>query len=178
VRSAVAGERDAADALVCLVWPDAFKIARSILHEREAAEDAAQEACARALVALSTLRHPERFAVWFYRIVVNEARAQHRKRPKHDEPDREAAAPDDPREEGLDLRRAIAALGANLRVTIVLYYYYDFTTAEIAEILQISMVAVRLRLMVARRKLRSLLECGTGAATGEEECSHEPEPAR
>ncbi len=78
VARACAGDDAAAADLICTVWPDAYRIAWSLVRNRSAAEDAAQEACARAWRGLKLLRRPERFAVWFYRIVVNEARRTQR----------------------------------------------------------------------------------------------------
>lgn len=74
VNAARCGDREALATLVRAVWPDAYRLARSMLGDSAAAEDAAQDACARALSAVHTLRRPESFATWFCRIVVNEAR--------------------------------------------------------------------------------------------------------
>jgi len=142
-----------------------------MLSESAAAEDAAQEACARALSAIHTLRRPESFATWFYRIVVNEAkqrlRATARERPIQTglrdprEPAYDDAGGQDDR---IDVRRAIDALDPALRVTIVLHYYFGMSSAEIARIVGTSPVTARWRLMVAHRKLRALLAPGRGAA--------------
>jgi RNA polymerase sigma-70 factor (ECF subfamily) len=165
VRAAQAGQAEAISELLRLAWPSAYRIARSILRNATAAEDAAQEACARALDSLSTLRQAERFAPWLYRIVVNEARQRLR-----------TAARELPLDDGLsnraglrrdelasydsriDVRRAIEALDPELRATIVLRYYFGMSSAEIGCVLETSPVTARWRLMIAHRKLRALLD--------------------
>jgi RNA polymerase sigma-70 factor (ECF subfamily) len=150
--------------LLRAAWPAAYRLARSILDESAAAEDAAQEACARALGALETLRRPERFAAWFRRIVVNEAKQRFRTTA------REVSLEDfagNARESGvdetgladlrLDLRAAIGRLEPNLRDAIVLRYDFGLSSAEIGRITNSSPVTARWRLMLAHRKLRASL---------------------
>jgi RNA polymerase sigma factor (sigma-70 family) len=156
---ASSGDNAAAAELLQSVWPDAYRIAWSVLNDRQAAEDAAQEACARAWSSLRRLREPERFPIWFYRIVVNECRRLRRAW------GREAAvaalipcANEPPLEEGIDVRRAIEALDPRLRLAVLLRYYYQLNSTEIAEVVRASPVTVRWRLMLAHRRLRRLLE--------------------
>ena len=165
VRAAKAGDATATAELLRLVWPNAYRIAWSILQERGAAEDAAQDACARVLTALSGLRRSERFAPWFYWIVVNESRARLRSVAREVSLEsglsRENAAPADDeatRAGRIDLRRALAALDPDLRLAVVLRYYFGLSSTEIARIVRASPVTVRWRLMIARRRLRTLLE--------------------
>ena len=137
-------------------WPQAYRIAWAILRDANDAEDAAQEACARALRAHETLRDPNAFRPWFYRIVVNEARGRRRRRPLEpivDEPHAPLDSPDD----RIDVRRAIDRLDEAARITILLFYYVRLSTAEIANVTGSSPLAVRLRLVAARRRLRPLL---------------------
>lgn len=184
IAAASMGEAKAAQALVELVWPEAYRIARSVFGNRVPAEDAAQEACARVLISIHTLKSPERFSIWFYRIVANEAVTQYRNTRKQDPAafDPGCGGDADENEDRVDVRRAIATLPPNLRTTIVLFYYADLTTSEIANVMSTTPVAVRLRLMLARRRLRPLLsdsarESNVHARKGEV-CSHEPESAR
>jgi RNA polymerase sigma-70 factor (ECF subfamily) len=183
ISDASLGDAKAAETLVELVWPEAYRIALSVLGKHAAAEDAAQEACARVLISMHTLKYPERFSIWFYRIVANEAITQFRKTRREDPAAVESAdgGGSDVNEERVDVRRAIDTLPGYLRATIVLFYYADLTTSEIAEVMGTTPVAVRLRLMLARRRLRPLLsvvpiEPKLRARKGEV-CSHEPESA-
>jgi RNA polymerase sigma-70 factor, ECF subfamily len=137
-------------------WPHAYRVAWTVLRNPAEAEDATQEACARALRSSDSLRDPGSFRSWFYRIVVNEARGRLRMQ-RFDE-----VLADDPKEfeapdERIDVHRAIDRLGALDRLAIVLFYYAELPTAEIANVMQSTPLAVRLRLMMARRRLRAFL---------------------
>jgi len=157
VAAARCGDALAVSELVRSVWPDAYRIAWSILQDHEDAEDAAQDACARLITAIGSLRDPSRFTVWFYRIVVNQARTKQRERLRHpgigDEKP-ESLASDD----RIDVDRAIRSLDPSLRIVIVLRYHYDLKSSEIGAVLGLSGVTVRWRLMRAHRRLRPLLE--------------------
>jgi len=158
VARACADDEAAVADLICSVWPDAYRIAWSIVRNRAAAEDAAQEACARAWRGLKSLRRPERFAVWFYRIVVNEARRAQRSM-RSDAPLEAVAAHDDAsHDDRIAVRAAVDALEPRLRLPIVLRYYYGLRSAEIAQVLGASAVTVRWWLMLAHRRLRSELD--------------------
>jgi RNA polymerase sigma factor (sigma-70 family) len=158
--AAAAGDAASTSELLERMWPDAFRIAWSVTGERTAAEDAAQEACARALIAVARLRQPELFRAWFYRIVVNEARR--RMRGSRDEASLDvvaerAAGTGDAFEERLDLHRALERLEAPLRVVTVLSYFFDLDGNEIGKIVGASPMTVRWRLFRARKRLRTLL---------------------
>jgi RNA polymerase sigma factor (sigma-70 family) len=156
---ALAGDAAAAADLFASVWPDAYRIAWSILRDPNAAEEAAQEASAQAWAALGALRKPQRFDAWFYRIVVNECnrrkRAEHRDARLHEPP---LPIADADREERLDVRQAIDGLAPALRLAIILRYYFALSSVEIARIVRASPVTVRWRLMLAHRQLRAMLE--------------------
>lgn len=161
--SALGGDRAAAAALIESLWPDAYRIAWAALRDRNAAEDAAQEACARAWSALGSVRNSNRFPVWFYRIVVNECRRS-RRNVRNDVRlvDYQPVSGESREAERIDVRRAIDALSAPLRLVVVLRYYYDLTSVEIAAIVGASPITVRWRLMVAHRRLRDVLEASEG----------------
>lgn len=159
IARAAAGDAVATTELIASVWPDAYRLAWSILKDRSAAEDAAQEGCARAWSAITQLRRPERFGVWFYRIVVNECRRLLRARRR----ERIAAQPSVHQEgvmleERIDVRAAIDALDSQLRLAVLLRYYFELNSSEIANVVGASPVTVRWRLMIAHRRLRSLLD--------------------
>jgi RNA polymerase sigma-70 factor (ECF subfamily) len=182
VMSAQNGDRSALTELLRAVWPDAYRIARTIVLDHATAEDVAQDACAQVLDTLGGLGDPERFAAWFFRIVVNAATGRLRKarrEPRFFEP--APAAPErlSP-DERLDVRHAIDALDRTSRVTIVLRYYYDLSSADIARITHSTPVTVRWRLMRAHRRLRTLLLSSATAAPvyGEQRYADDPQPVR
>jgi RNA polymerase sigma-70 factor, ECF subfamily len=158
IARAAAGDAVATAELIASVWPDAYRLAWSILKDRSAAEDAAQEGCARAWCAMTQLRRPERVPVWFYRIVVNECRRLLRARPRETIAEPAACSDSSALEQRLDVRAAIDALDPQLRLAVLLRYYFELNSIEIARVVGASPVTVRWRLMLAHRRLRSLLE--------------------
>ena len=157
-------------------WPQAYRIAWTILRDPTDAEDAAQEACARALRASDSLRNAGAFRSWFYRIVVNEARARLRRR-THDAIVDEPRVPFESPDERIDVARAIEKLDDHARLVILLFYYVELSTAEIAHVMGSSPLAVRLRLLAARRRLRPLLTADESAPIVERTAS-EPQAAK
>jgi RNA polymerase sigma-70 factor (ECF subfamily) len=161
VAAAQSGEPAAVSELVEAAWPAAFRIARSVLDDTAAAEDAAQEACFRSLTAIGSLRRPDRFAPWFHRIVINEARRRLRATAREVPLDAAIGdlfsdAPPSP-EDRIDVGRAIDSLDPDLRATVVLRYFYGMSSREIGAALQTSPVTARWRLMIAHRRLRKSL---------------------
>ncbi|MFY9665702.1 MAG: RNA polymerase sigma factor [Candidatus Cybelea sp.] len=150
------------------IWPDAYRLAYAVLRDRQCAEDAAQEASVIVYRTIASLRNLEAFRAWFYRIVVRAAASVSRRRITEDLSQEPDSAVDDCTV-ALDVWRAISTLPQHLRDVIVLRYFEDLPSREIAAILRIHDGAVRFRLMVARRRLRPLLgdvfEDATGSAS-------------
>ena len=170
-RAASAGVEGAHEALVRALWPDAYRVAWSILGERGAAEDAAQAACAAICAKLSTLADPDAFVAWAYRIVVSHARdlARARSRLRHRETlgydeVTGGSSGDDPSVH-LDLEAAISRLPEPLRLVLELHYFIGLTSREAGTALGIPAATVRFRLMMARRRLRPLLSDSTASST-------------
>jgi len=167
IDAARAGERAALETLIAVIWPHAFRIALSILRHAPAAEDAAQEACARVVTAIGGLRTSAAFSVWFYRLVVREALRIERRAPAREPLDPCLLASASPLTDALvrvDVLHALGALPARQRAVVALHHYADLNSREIAEILGIPDGTVRYLLSLARRRLESLL------------ASHRPRP--
>ncbi len=156
IEAARVGDPADIERLVITVWPEAFRLARSILGEQQAAEDAAQEACIILYRTIASLRSAAAFRVWFYRIVVREA-AELKRRLSRGEPTRETSPTAPDQNASIDVWHALSALPKNLREVVVLRYFEDLSSREIASVLRIPDGTVRFRLMIARRRLRPLL---------------------
>lgn len=154
------GDAEALERLLVTIWPHAYRIALSILRSPSAAEDGAQEACARVVLALPHLRSPAAFSVWLYRIVVREALAIER-RTHADEPlDPRTVASASPLTDALvrvDVLRALGELPPHERAVVALHYYADLNSQEIGAILRTPPGTVRYHLACARRQLEMLL---------------------
>lgn len=162
-KSASTGDEQDYEALVRALWPDAYRIAWSILGERGAAEDATQAACAAICTKLPTLADVRAFPGWAYRIIVSHARDHARARSRRRR--REivgydaatgASTHDDPTVR-LDLEAAIGMLPEPLRLALELHYFVGLTSSEVGRALGVPAPTVRFRLMIARRRLRTLL---------------------
>jgi RNA polymerase sigma-70 factor, ECF subfamily len=160
IAAAQAGSVAALEALLAAAWPHAYRIALSILRHPMAAEDAAQEACARVVLAIGQLRSHRAFGVWFYRLVVREALAIERRTRNHEPLDPHTLASASSLTDALvrvDVLRALGELPPCERAAIALYYYADLNSREIARILGTPDGTVRYHLARARRRLETLL---------------------
>ena len=63
-----------------------------------------------------------------------------------------------PDTEDMDLSMAVMKLPRKMREAILLYYYQDMGTEEIAKVLGLTQSTVSYRLQKSREKLRKLLE--------------------
>jgi RNA polymerase sigma-70 factor, ECF subfamily len=144
----------------------AFAIAYRILEHREDSEDVVQEAFIRALERLDRLERGRPFQPWFYRIVINQSLNHRRSRsirrtaPLPETAPARTPAPDRSaeRSELRDwLKAATEALPERQRIIVQLSELEDFTSAEIAEILDVPAGTVRWHLHQARRTLRDAL---------------------
>jgi len=143
---------------------------------RESAEDLAQDVFLKAWKAASTFTPQAKVLTWLFRITtntcLNHRRGQRLRRviffgtdPVPDVASRGSGPADDQEsdERGRFVRTAIGALPPNQRAAIVLRHYHDFSYAQIAEVLEVSVPAVESLLFRARRRLEKTLR-GVGAS--------------
>src|SRR5215216_818680 len=71
VRRAKDGDRRALGALCARHQPKVEKLARRVLHDREDARDAAQDALAQVCTSIGRFRGEAQFATWLHRLVLN-----------------------------------------------------------------------------------------------------------
>ncbi|MFN2528197.1 MAG: RNA polymerase sigma factor [Candidatus Baltobacteraceae bacterium] len=149
---------DGLERLISLVWPEAYRIALSILQDRGLAEDAAQDACVSIARSLAKLQNAKVFRSWSYRIIVNHAITTARRRPQTQSLDTvsdEGVHFNDP--QSLDLYNALARLPLRQRAAIVLHYYGGLNSKDIAGATGLPSSTIRFHLMLARRALREAL---------------------
>jgi RNA polymerase sigma-70 factor (ECF subfamily) len=161
VTLAQGGDPQAFDRLARRWRPRHYAHARRLLRSPDAAADAVQDAWIGIVRGLRLLNDPARFPAWSYAIVTRRCRDQQRRdaRTPASEPYEDAPAPpgSDPGVAS-DLRRALAALPADQRAAVALFYLDGFTAAEIAEALGAPVGTIKTRLFHARRSLRRTLE--------------------
>lgn len=143
-------------------------IAFRVLRDATAAADVVQDAFGRAWERLAYLREPSQFGTWLCGIVHNLAvdELRHRRmtpvlaaghascceRPTSN-PFEEAAR----RESRMKIDKAVAELDALSRAMVLLRYYEDRVTRQIATEMKLSPAAVNMRLFRARGQLRASL---------------------
>ena len=154
-------------ALLAPIHDRAVLMARRIAGSNADGDDLFQEAVLRAMAKLPTLREPDKFSLWFYKILLSVHRTHMRRSfwnrfvPFDDARDTQVKAAYPPAEWSVGARRAQEALARLSRVqreAIVLHEIQEFSVAEIAEIQGVSASAVKSRLARSRAKLRRYYE--------------------
>ena len=167
------------DELVRRYQRRAVAVAYSLLNHRDDAMEVAQEAFLKAYEKLNTLSEPGRFGHWLMRIVSNLALNRRRARalrkgeslqyapPNGSErsamsrPDKRAPSPLEAASAGElreQIRREIDSLPDVQRQTLVLFSLSGLPQQEVAEILGISVEAVKWNVFMARKKLKDKLK--------------------
>jgi RNA polymerase sigma-70 factor, ECF subfamily len=130
-----------------------FRAAYTLTSDRALAEDAAQEAFARALARWRRLAGEPWAAGWIMVTALNVARRSLRRQQLSPLPSGGDADP----EEVLDVRAAIRALPRRQQAAVVLYYLADLTVGDVANAMGCREGTVRAHLAKARAALaRSL----------------------
>jgi RNA polymerase sigma-70 factor (ECF subfamily) len=177
VRAAKGGDVSAFEQLVKRYDRNVFRIANHITHSREDAEDVVQEAFLKAYSNLEKFQEQSKFYTWLVRIAVNEALMKLRKR----RPERFVSLDEDVKTEDDSLPREVADWSPNpeqlynqeelrdilsrtiqglpptFRTVFVLRDVEGLSTEETAEALDLSVPAVKSRLLRARLQLRERL---------------------
>src|SRR5689334_816520 len=158
IKSLPAGESTFADLLKPLIEPG-FRLALAMLHDPTAAEDAGQEASFTAWRKLGRMQDQGRLRPWFLGVVANKCRNARRRKwvveVRFGVPEEVAVASSEEKTlRGADLRRAIARLGHDDRLVVVLYFYLEMRLDEVAVVAGTSVGAARARLYRAIKKLR------------------------
>ncbi len=162
VERAQRGDHEAFDALATAAYHRLYAIARRMLRDGYAAEDAVQDALVRAWRDLWGLRDPDAFDAWLHRLLVRSC-ADHQRRTWKtrldvavDEVDQPAGPDEVSRLLDRDaLDRAFGRLSFEQRAVVVLTHYAGLTGPEVAEILGIPVGTVASRLHYALRAMRA-----------------------
>ena len=171
------GDVSAFEQLVARYDGKLLRIAQNVTHNREDSEDAVQEAFLKAFEHLGSFREDAQFSTWLIRITLNQALSKLRKRCVA----KEVSLDDDFEGEDVTLPREVADWAPNpeelyraselrsiliaslkqispiLRAVFVLRDIEGLSIDETAEVLQLSIGAVKARLSRARQQLRKLL---------------------
>jgi RNA polymerase sigma-70 factor (ECF subfamily) len=167
VARAVAGERDAVEALLRRHHDRLFAVCRRVTGSDADAADALQNAMISIVRGLPRFDRRSRFSTWSYRIAVNASYDEIRQRSRRpdisiDDLDMAGADPTDPVAGRLDVEGALRRLTPTFRAAVVLRDMCGLDYAEIADILDLPAGTVRSRIARGRAALVGLLpEPGT-----------------
>jgi len=169
VTRAMAGDREAFSELVRRSVDRLYAVARLIVRDPIAAEDATQEALVAAWRDLSALRDPDRFEAWLHRVLIRacyrEARRVRDAR-RAEVREVELSSPIDHTSADANigfadreaLERGFRALTADERTLLVLHYYLGYSISEVAETLGVPTGTAKSRLHRATAAMRSALD--------------------
>jgi RNA polymerase sigma-70 factor (ECF subfamily) len=166
LRDAIAGNERAFDALIGPLVEPGYRLAASMLENREEAEDAVQEATIKAWRNLHQLKDSEVARSWFFTIVANQCRTVRRGRwwsvVKLAAPEQPRTGPEDEVVQRTDLGRALGTLGPYDRLALYLRYYMDLPLNEVAAVLGVSETAAKSRIHRAAQGLKPAVEVPEG----------------
>ena len=169
VRQLQTGSRTAFDRIYERYHVQAYRTAVLLTGNRADAEDVVQETFVQVYLHAMELKEPAGFKSWFYRILTRLAWKCGRDG-RREVPDEDIAVRADRtdesdclsrllgEEERERVRRAVEDLDEKHRSIVVLYYFNNFTTGEIARITGCFEGTVKSRLHTARKKLKKSLD--------------------
>ena len=158
VRKAKGKDPDAFTTLMNTYVQHLYKTAKAILMNDEDAADAMQETIMTCWEKMGSLKEVRYFKAWVTRILINECYNLIRGRKGVTYVEEIPEIADDREKSDLEWKEALAVLGEEYRLPVVLYYVQGFQTKEIAKLMGISDAAVRTRLSRAREQLRKYYE--------------------
>lgn len=139
--------------------PEALRVAYLMTGDRALAEDVAQEAFVRLLKGFHNLRNPDAFRAYLLRTVTNLANSHFRKAKReldfaHLGTEHRSEGPVDLGSRDM-LWSALLRLPARQRTALVLHYCHDLSEQQSADIMQISLKALKSLVGRGLAKLRS-----------------------
>lgn len=159
VKAAIKGDAESFDELAQRYYPAMVAIAHSVLGDRHLAEDAAQQAFAKAAVKLPQLKKESRFAQWLAVICRNAARDMARRTGNLSTAEdlSSIAAKPDRNDKADAVRQALERLSAPAREVIFLRFYDGMSYEQMSAVLGISEQAINGRLRRAKKKMADYL---------------------
>jgi RNA polymerase sigma-70 factor (ECF subfamily) len=175
-RSGPIDVKETLEGLFCQYEPAICSYLRRLTGDLDRAQELTQEVFLRTHRALLRGVQMENSRAWLYRVASRLATDDYRRRKVlqwvallDTDPD-PAPAIESTVGERLDVQRALDALSPKFKIPLVLYTCVGYSVAEIAQMLGLSVGAVKMRLYRAREQFRSVY--------GRGECSPSTSPSR
>jgi len=157
-------DKEALQRLLTRNWPWLKGLVYSILGDAGEVDDVLQDICVRVIAKIDSLREPERFRPWLAILAKRQALRHRQRKARRPGPLSEELAglqPDEKaqqlfekieqKEQCRQIMQAVQSLPEKYRQVFMLAYAGDLTYANIAEILDIPITTVQIRLVRARR---------------------------
>ncbi len=159
-----AGDRDALDLLLRGIQDDLGRYIASLMNHSSDAPDVLQEVLLKIVRKIGTLRDPELFRPWVFRIASRESFSKLRAEQEWQQlVDQDAdlgefpsQSSDDATIDRADIKRMIASVSMASRVVLALHYMEGLTHPEIATALGISEGTAKSRLSYGLTQLRKI----------------------
>ncbi len=167
VARVLAGDQERYALLVGRYQAALYRYAVGMVRDGDLASDLVQDSFVKAYTSLASCQDPNRFGAWVFRILVNRCKDYLKSRRRHTLPLEEDTATtpdsDDPSlsADRADLRqtveRALATLPEAQREAFLLKHLEGRSYEEMAEMLDASVSALKMRVLRAREALQGLL---------------------
>ena len=148
----------------------AVTFARSVCRSTADGDDLFQEALLRAIEKIDALREDRAFRVWLYRVIISLHRSRYRRAfwrrllPLTGDLEADAPSAEETLGAASRARLALSELPHDQREAIVLYEIEEWKVEEIAELLDVSVSAIKSRLARGRERLRTIYARRFGVA--------------
>jgi RNA polymerase sigma-70 factor (ECF subfamily) len=166
----LAGDASAFEELYHRYQPYVYNIVNGIIQNADDARDVTQDVFLQVYDSLPAFRGGSAFSTWLYRVAVNAAITHVRKEKRHphipldalcefradidSEPEQQATR----METQQAVQEVLAQLPEQQRAVLVLRYFQEMSLEEMAEMLNCSVAAVKVRLHRARNSFRRLFQ--------------------
>lgn len=158
VNQAKSGDVHAFARLYEMIYQDLYRFALYTLKNSHDAEDLVSDTVADAFRQIRTLKNPEAFKSWMFRILVNKCKNKLKSyNTKTSELSEELAGPSPDLNEKMDVQNAFFALEAEERLIISLNLFAGYTSGEIGQLLDMNNNTVRSRQSRALKKMQDKL---------------------
>lgn len=160
------GDRDAFSELAARSIGRLTAVARMILRDEYAAQDAVQETLIEAWRSLPGLRDADRFEAWIRRLLMRACFNGIRRSKRVKAVEIRLTPGDEPAIGGVErdldihdqLQRGLARISAEQRAVVVLVYYFDLPLADAAQAMGVPLGTTKSRLNRATQALRAAIE--------------------
>ena len=166
VCAAQRNDKEALQLLLARNWPWLKGLVYSIIGDADQVDDVLQDICIRVITKIDSLREPERFRPWLAVLAKRQALRHRQQKARRPSPLTEVIAelqPDEKaqqlfekveqKEQCRQILQAVQSLPEKYRQVFMLAYAGDLTYGNIAEILDIPVTTVQIRLVRARRMI-------------------------